>query len=807
MVPTSSSGFFLKSSYGSIGNFEVISPVSTGGLVHYVRFNDESHPRWGNPPEAYFGAGDVTGAAMIQSDYVADPNNPEGGYEVIAVVGGELYSFWRESVNRLYWRGPFPLNIGAVAGVPGFIQGSYKSGASHKNYELVIPLPTGGFAHWFRNNELATPLWTYTTSFGSGVSQGCALIESTYGALEVVARVGDQLVHYWRAVGVTTGWSGATIIGTGVTGTPAFIQRPWGSPGNFDVVCPLASGGLKHWYRDNSASGTPWRVHAVFGNGIFDAVGMTDDRTALNVVARSGSALWHFYLDPTNWQWKGPFTMPSEATCDGPTKGQNRIPHYSGAVGTHSILLRTGKVLFFSFGDFNQHEFSCNLYTPSSGALEECGGTHENRFCSGHTVMPDGTVFAAGGHHGDVPEHDVVDRIHTFDPSPGVESWSMLGQRLNAGRWYPTCTTLADGRVFIISGSRVPDAPDVNETFQIFHPATGLSAAEPVPSPFGEVIRPIALYPFSYLLPDGKVLVHSRRTTRFFDPSAPLNARWDGREYMTQHASSRSYPTAGTSVLLPLLPSANPPYRARVMVVGGTTVPSEAVEIDTPATNTAEILDLGDANPAWRYTQPMSRARVMPDSVLLPDGKVLVVNGSARGLATENVDPVYEIELFDPASETWTTLCTMRVPRLYHSTAILLPDGRVAMAGRDGLFNNHPYNFPEKRVEIFSPPYLFAGPRPVIDTAPASIGYDATFDITSSTASSIASAVLMRAGSVTHSLNFDQRSVGLTILSRNGATISLKSPPNANIAPPGFYLLFVLNSAGVPCVAKFVQVG
>jgi hypothetical protein len=201
----------------------------------------------------------------------------------------------------------------------------------------------------------------------------------------------------------------------------------------------------------------------------------------------------------------------------------------------------------------------------------------------------------------------------------------------------------------------------------------------------------------------------------------------------------------------------------------------------------------------------MTAPRVMADAVLLPDGSVAVVGGSSSGRADLAVKPVLPIELFDPVSERWTTLCPMRVPRSYHATALLLPDARVLTMGKDGLFNTEPYNYPEHRVELFSPPYLFRGPRPTIMAAPRQLPYDTAFDIDTSDAAQIGSVVLLRAGAATHSFNMDQRHVGLTINGRTPERLTVTSPPNSNIAPPGFYMLFIVDTVGVPSVAQFVR--
>jgi hypothetical protein len=423
-------------------------------------------------------------------------------------------------------------------------------------------------------------------------------------------------------------------------------------------------------------------------------------------------------------------------------------------------------------------------------------------FCSGHSLLGDGRLLVAGGHQ------DEVNALHTFDP--GLEAWTRVGEMAN-GRWYPTCTTLPDGKVFIISGTKNhggpvgPGAP-VNNTLQLYDPGAGIAPEEPLPVPFSNHFPPafatIDLYPFVYVLPSGKLLVHSRNTTRIYD----LDARaWEATQLPTEYPWSRTYPGAGSSVLLPLLPTSDPPYRARVLVVGGGGADPERLTISTPANQTAEILDLGVAEPGWRFTAPMTAPRVMADAVLLPDGTVAVIGGSSTGRADSAVKPVLTVELFDPVSETWSVLCRLQVPRSYHATALLLPDARVLVMGKDGLFNTEPYNYPEHRIEIFSPPYLFRGHRPTILAAPQQVAYDTTFDIQTTDAADIASVVLLRAGAATHSFNMDQRHVGLVINTHGPNQLTVTSPPNSNLAPPGFYMLFLVSTAGVPSGAEFLH--
>jgi len=229
------------------------------------------------------------------------------------------------------------------------------------------------------------------------------------------------------------------------------------------------------------------------------------------------------------------------------------------------------------------------------------------------------------------------------------------------------------------------------------------------------------------------------------------------------------------SVLLP------PAGSARVLNAGG----------GDPAITDAFILDLSDPNPAWRAVAPMHHPRWFPNSVVLPDGTLFVVGGGRF----YNQDPVLEPEIFDPVSETWTEDVPMTVPRLYHSTALLLPDGRVWVAGTDG----------ETRMELYSPDYLAGGPRPILFAAPAGVTYNQNFPVPIADPNDVAAACFIRLSTVTHAFNMGQRHAPLDFVVSGDEEISVLAPADANLAPPGHYMLFIRNTAGVPAVAPIIQ--
>ena len=182
--------------------------------------------------------------------------------------------------------------------------------------------------------------------------------------------------------------------------------------------------------------------------------------------------------------------------------------------------------------------------------------------------------------------------------------------------------------------------------------------------------------------------------------------------------------------------------------------------------------------------------------MVLPDGQVLITGG---GRAFKYTDPVKTPELWSPVTETWTPMAPHQASRMYHATALLLPDGRVYTAGQD--------NGPLARfAEIWSPPYLFKGSRPTLSGTPANVIHGGQLQFTSPQAASLSRVVLIRPGANTHEIDSDQRAVPLTFTTA-GTTVTAQVPTNINLLPPGYYMLFIVDTKGVPGAAPWVRVG
>jgi hypothetical protein len=237
----------------------------------------------------------------------------------------------------------------------------------------------------------------------------------------------------------------------------------------------------------------------------------------------------------------------------------------------------------------------------------------------------------------------------------------------------------------------------------------------------------------------------------------------------------------GGSVLLP------PAQDQKVMVMGGFGKAGVTANVD--------IVDLTAANPGYRLVAPMHHGRTRMNAVLLPDRTVFVSGGGSQAES----QPVLESEIYDPATGKWAVAATATVPRLYHSVALLLPDGRVATAG-----SNPSRGDDELRIEIFHPPYLFRGARPFIESAPDALTYGATFTITTPNAGDVQWVQIIRPMATTHSTDSQQRIVDLEFTRTSVTTLSVTVPNEPNLAPPGWWMLSIVDTARRPSDAHWV---
>jgi hypothetical protein len=455
------------------------------------------------------------------------------------------------------------------------------------------------------------------------------------------------------------------------------------------------------------------------------------------------------------------------------------LPYTMPINPVHAALLHNGKVLIAS-GSGNvagNTNFQAALWDPQTGTITTQPIAWD-MFCNGMVVLPDGRPFVMGGTLQYDPFHGEL-RTSAYDPATNTFTDQ---QSMAHGRWYPTGTVLGDGRVMVFSG--LNETGGTNTSVEFYSASSGWSAA------FSAPWTP-PLYPRMHVLPNGNVFYSGSSTgSSLFNPATHT---WTTNVAFTNYNGTRTY---GTSVLLPLTPANN--YAPKVMIMGG----------GNPSTNTTEIIDLSATSPKWVTGPNMSQPRIEMNATILPSGQVLALGGSLNDEDTSTAS--LAADLYnpnpDPTKSTFSPAGSEVYARLYHSVSLLLPDATVWVAGGNPQRGNY-----ESHLEIYSPPYLFnpdgtPATRPTITSISSSvIGYGGAFQVQTLDAANISSVVLIRNGAVTHAFDMDQRLVGLAFTPGNGV-LNITGPPNSNIAPPGYYMLFILNNAGVPSIAAMVQV-
>jgi galactose oxidase len=484
-------------------------------------------------------------------------------------------------------------------------------------------------------------------------------------------------------------------------------------------------------------------------------------------------------------------------------------------VPIHTHVLPSGKVLYWgrrsipgdaNFDSLNEHTTEPFLFDPTTGLdiptakqPTESSGNGINLFCSNHTFLADGRLMVVGGH---LFDSCGIKQATIYDPD--ADAWIAQAE-MNEGRWYPSATTLSDGSVLVCSGSFATGAPGLlpprgnpepatNNIPQVWNNGPWESLAS-----FNESDKnSLPLFPRIHLAPDGRVFMSGTLgESFFFDPAN--NGTWTPSA--SRSAGSRDY---APSVMYDV---------GKILYIGGGNDPGTNLP-----TNICETIDLNQNPPVWKTTNAMHFPRRQHNATLLPDGTVLVTGGTQGGGGptrgfndlTPN-QPVHSAELWNPESQEWTLLGAEDVDRCYHSTAILLPDATVLSAGGGeyqpvaGVFESNDPSESHPNCQIFSPPYLFQGPRPDIRNAPSAIQYGETFEVGTSVPEQIERVSMIRLPSVTHSFDQNQR-INFLKPTPNKNSVTLTAPANSKVCPPGHYMLFLLNKSMVPSVARIIKI-
>ena len=468
-------------------------------------------------------------------------------------------------------------------------------------------------------------------------------------------------------------------------------------------------------------------------------------------------------------------------------------------MAVHAHLLPNGKVLTWG-REYGSQWYVIppgrsngipNIWDPACGYALSCftfvdtpviaPGTTTPRadlFCSGHAFLSDGRLLEIGGASPARADSENVGQRYAFIFDYRTNTWSQTPNMAD-GRWYATVTPLSNGSAYVMAGIDTTSEPD--SIPELYQPSTNTFTEMT-----GWDSRPINYWAWVFVAPNGNLFyAGDREDYTFYISPTPPGHQLQGFRPVTD--TIRAY---GSAVMYDT---------GKVLIVGGG---------NTLAT--AETIDLNQGSPQWQSTGAMHFPRRQMNAVLLANGQVMASGGSAGPDFNPATNIVYTPEIWDPKTGVWTEKANYQLPRLYHSETLLLTDGRVLSVGGGqpaaaGLSDNF-------NAEIYSPPYLFnpdgspvTASRPIIAAAPTLVGYGSNFSLTVQNVVAGASVLWIRLGSVTHAINMNQRLNHLTS-SQTGTTLTVTAPATANLAPPGHYLLFVLNANGVPSVGTIIQI-
>jgi FtsP/CotA-like multicopper oxidase with cupredoxin domain len=451
------------------------------------------------------------------------------------------------------------------------------------------------------------------------------------------------------------------------------------------------------------------------------------------------------------------------------------LPCDSITLAVHFALLHTGKVLIFS-GSGNypprhvSHTYGSVLWDYDGGVFTTPPISYDV-FCCGQATLANGDVLAAGGTQNYDSPWEGAPQAAVFGAA--AEGWTNVANMAD-GRWYPTLVSLGDGTVVAVSGTNAAGT-GLNEIPEIYNPAAGTWSPATARTPGWP------LYPHLFLLRDGRLfwtgacLGNSSLGAQIIDLGSLATTAIPGLSLVANRDQA-------ASVLLP------PAQDQKVMVLGG--------RGGAGAIANADIVDLAAAAPAYTPTAAMHHGRTRLNAVLLPDRTVFVSGGGS----SPEAGPVLDAEIYDPATGTWTLAATATVPRFYHSVAALLPDGRVATAG-----SNPDRGDDELRIELYHPPYLFRGPRPFIAHSPQQMQYGGHYTLRTPQARQVQWVQLMRPMATTHSCDSQQRLVDVPFEPHGVCDLRIAIPDAPNLAPPGWWMLMIVDKRRVPSVARWIH--
>ena len=507
-----------------------------------------------------------------------------------------------------------------------------------------------------------------------------------------------------------------------------------------------------------------------------DLAATVGDRARIGFSAATGGL--NNNHDILNWSFDSSDKLAPEGNFSNPIDWPS--------IAIHAGLTPDGKVLTYgldsNINSGSQVNTKFTIWDPTLGtadlAFTVLDMTHpvDNAFCSGMLLLPDGQMLIAGGSiQGDRDAGN--DLVHLYNYRTGEVTMLSEEDDLLAARWYPTLTTLTDGSILLQGGRNAgkEDGVFTPEIYTAGQGSTWLNGATSSEIYSNEDTR--WWYPRSWVAPNGKVFGITGDKMYYLDPT-----------------DNGSIETVGTFT------GENQGETSTAVMYGE----GKILQIGGRGNNEATIIDINGETPVLSSAGTTNYVRMWGDSTVLPDGTVFVSGGSAA--YNREVNVAYSAEIWDPKTNTWTVVDSSATPRLYHSTSLLLPDGRVLTGGgtTEGLNEEALTN------EIYTPAYLFnddgnLADRPTIESEEKLIDWNQSITAKVSSGNKIERISLVSFGAVTHSFDMGQRFLELDF-TQSGNELTINTPKSANIAPPGFYMMFAIDENGVPSEAQIFQI-
>jgi YVTN family beta-propeller protein len=441
-------------------------------------------------------------------------------------------------------------------------------------------------------------------------------------------------------------------------------------------------------------------------------------------------------------------------------------------IAVHAVLTPDGRVLTYGTDGNGQQTgfFIYDIWDPTVGGAGVGHVTLPNQtgtdlFCSSQIVLPQsGNIFISGGDNfvSGQTNNTGNNNSNVFTPATNALA---RGNNLNRARWYSSSTTLFNGETYIQGGAGGDDRPEIRSTDGVFRLLSGVNTTSLQ-----------ELFPRNFLAPDGRIFGFDNEGFMYY-----VNTAGNGSISMQGTLPGVTDWTSGAAMFSP----------GKILQFGGQNTAAYVINIT------------GGGAPVVTPTQSIAANRAWTGATVLADGRVLATGGSQAD--NQNVGVIKYSEIWNPTTGTWTQGASLVNGRLYHNTALLLPDARVLIAG-----GGAPAPITNLNAEIYSPPYLLAPngtplPRPNIVLAPSTLDVGQSFSVGFSNASSISRVTLVKTGSATHSVNMDQRFIELSF-TPSGSMLDVIGPARAGDTPPGYYMLFVIDGQGVPSKAKIMKI-